>query len=119
MRCSVVRELFRLVRSETLTLDDFKSQGALGNRMRWNRNDPDAVRRWNDGVSVFDDFDHACEVAGRNGLRWIATIALESPSRFEVSHYGKDRYHYTIFGEPADLLVLVSDVRAVPRVPRE
>lgn len=111
------RDLFRFIRGETPTLEDFRSQGALGHRMRWNRDDPDAVRRWNDGISVFDDFARACELASGFGFGWIATITLEEPAGIEVSQYGRDRHHYTIFGEPEQIMALVSEVRPVPRAP--
>jgi hypothetical protein len=87
--------------------------------MRWNRNDPEAVRRWHEGVSVYDDFDRACELAADNGFNSIATVVVEEPSRFEVSQYGRDQRHYTIFGEPEQLMALVSAVHPVSRAPGE
>jgi hypothetical protein len=116
---SVTREVYRFIRGETPTLDDFRSQGALGKRMRWNQDDPDAVRRWNGGISVFDDFVRASELASGSGFGWIATIALEDSAGYEVSRYGRDRHHYTIFGEPEQLMALVSEVRPVPRTSKE
>jgi hypothetical protein len=116
---SVVRELFRFIRSETPTLDDFKSQGALGKRMRRDQDDAEAVRRWNDGISVFDDFARACDLASDFGFGWIATITFEDAAGYEVSQYGRDRHHYTIFGGPEQLMGLVSEVHSVPRVSRD
>ena len=115
----MVRALFRFISSATPTLDDFKSHGALCKRMRRDQDDPDAVRRWNDGISVFDDFARACEIAFGLGFGWIATIALEDSAGYEVSQYGRDRHHYTIFGEPEQLMALVSEVRPVPRASGE
>jgi hypothetical protein len=115
----VVRELFRFIRSETPTRDDFTSHGALGKRMRRGENDPEAVRRWNHGISVFDDFARACELASGLGFGWIATIALEDPASNEVSQYGRDQHYYAIFGEPEQLMALVVDVRAMPRASRD
>ncbi len=113
----MARELFRFIRGETPTLDDFKSHGALGKRMSRGQDDPDAVRRWNDGISVFDEFTRACELAADLGFGWIATIALEYTAGYEVSQYGRDRHHYTIFGEPEQLMALVSKVRPIPKAP--
>jgi hypothetical protein len=115
----VTRNLYRFIRGETPELDDFTSHGALGKRMRWDQDDPDAARRWNHGVSVFDDFTRACELASGFGFGWIATIALDDSAGYEVSQYGRDRHHYTIFGEPEQLMALVSEVRPVPITPRK
>lgn len=87
--------------------------------MRWNRNDSEAVRRWHEGVSVYDDFDRACALAADNGFNSAATIVLEEPSRFEVSQYGRDQHHNTIFGEPDQLIALVAAVHSVSRAPGE
>ncbi len=87
--------------------------------LRRDQDDPDAVRRWHDGISVFDDFVRACELASGFGFGWIATITLEDSAGYEVSQYGRDRRHYTIFGEPEQLIAVVSEVRPVPRAPGE
>lgn len=113
----MARELFRFIRSEAPGLDDFTSHGALGKRMRRGQNDPDAVRRWNEGISVFDDFARARELASDLGFGGIATIILEDAADFEVSQYGRDRCHYTIFGRPEELMALVVEVRPVSRAP--
>jgi hypothetical protein len=115
----VVLELFRFIRGETPTLDDFKSHGALGKRMRRDQHDPEAVRRWHGGISVFDDFARACELASGLGFGWIATITLEDSAGYDVSQYGRDRHHYTIFGEPEQVIALISEIRPVPRAPGE
>ena len=114
----MARELFRFIRGETPTLDDFRSQGALGKEMMRNRTDPEAIRRWHQGVSVYDDFVRACELAAGSGFGWIATIALKDLSDFEVSQYGRERHHYTIFGKPEQLMALVSEVQPVPKSAR-
>ena len=111
----MARELFRFMRSEKPSLDDFKPYGALGKRMRRDQDDPEAVRRWNEGISVFDDFARACELASSFGFGWIATITVEDSAGCEVSQYDRDRHHYPIFGEPEQLMALVSEVRTVPR----
>lgn len=68
---------------------------------------------------TLDDFARACELAPGLGFGWIATIALEDSAGYEVSQYGRDRHHYTIFGEPEQLMALVSEVRPVPRASGE
>jgi hypothetical protein len=118
VQCGVARELYRFIRDEKPTLEDFRPQGALGKEMLRNRADPDAVRRWHHGISVYDDFARACELAAGSTFAWIATIALEDASGFEVSQYGREQHHYTIFGTPEHLMALVSEVRPVPKSAR-
>jgi hypothetical protein len=86
--------------------------------MRRDQDDPNAVRRWNEGISVFDDFARACEVASGLGFGWVPTLLLQDSAGYEVSQYGRDRHHDTIFGEPEQLLALVSEVRPVPSFKR-
>ena len=85
--------------------------------MRFNRDDPDAVRRWHDGISVYDDLAHASRLAADAGFAWIAAMMIADAAGFEVSQYGRDEHHYTIFGEPEELMALVSEVRRVSGVP--
>lgn len=67
-------------------------------------------RAWNEGISVYDDFAHACEVAKsvRYGPgTYIVTIVLGAGHGLEVVQTGKDKHHYTIFGAASHLLTLV------------
>jgi hypothetical protein len=81
--------------------------------MRFGHNDPEAVRRWNHGISVSDDFAHASELAPGRKFEWIATMTIPMPTTLEVIQSGQDRHHYTIFGEPEQLMALVSAVRPI------
>jgi hypothetical protein len=119
VRLGVARELFRFIRGETPTLDDFRSQGAAGKRMRFNTHDPDAVRRWHEGISVYDDLERAIELARGGGFAGIAMLRLAEPHKHEVSQFGRDEHHYTIFGSPEELLALVTDCRRIPKSPGE
>lgn len=84
--------------------------------MRFNREELEAVRRWNDCISVYDDFAHASRLAADAGFEWIAAMTIPVAASFEVSQYGRARRHYTRFGEPEELMALVSEVRRVSRV---
>ena len=88
--------------------------------MRFNRGDPDAVPRWIDGISVYDSFAHACEVAAARGFSlgsYVAVLTLANPELHEVSPYGLDEHHYTIFGNAEELILLVTEVIRVPGAP--
>lgn len=105
---------FRFVHSEAPELADFKSQGALGKRMRL----PGDLRAWDDGVSVYDDYGAACAVAAR--LRYgpgsyIAEISLPAGHEFEVVQTGRDEHHYTIYAAVEVLLRYVN--AAAVRIP--
>ncbi len=102
---------FRFVRGEVATVDDFKSQGALGKTMRFTSGD-DAQRRWNEGVSVYDSVDYACELAAAGGYRigsYIAKISLPAGHGLDIVQTGRDKHHYTIFADAATLLALVRE----------
>lgn len=90
--------------------------------MRFNRGDPEALRRRNGGISVYDDFAHASDVAAARGFSlgsYVAALTLPNPDRHEVSHYGLDEHHYTIFGDAEELMLLVSEVIRIPGAPGE
>jgi hypothetical protein len=82
--------------------------------MRFNTQDPDAVRRWNDGISVYDDLERAIELASKAGFAGVATLIVDD-ERFECSQYGRDPHHLTIFGSPHELLALVASIMQVQR----
>ena len=63
---------YRFVRGQVATLDDFRSQGALGRKLRSSGDE----RAFNQGVSVYDDFAQACEVAASIRYRRGSYLAV-------------------------------------------
>lgn len=108
---------FRFVRGKVATLDDFKSQGALGRTLR-SRGDE---RAFNEGISVYDDFDQAREVAAAIRFRrgsYLATISLLVDHHIEVVQTGMNEHHFTIFADAERLLTfLVGDPILIPGAP--
>jgi hypothetical protein len=102
----VTREFFRIVRDREPTAEDFKSLRAQGRRLR----DPTYEREWAEGVSVYDDFDRACEVAQTYGFRpgsYLVRIVIPDNANVEYRQTFEDRHHYTIYAEPERILALV------------
>jgi hypothetical protein len=48
--------------------------------MRFNTGDPDAVRRWNYGISVYDDLDRAIALASDGGFEGVAMLTVTEPT---------------------------------------
>ena len=99
---------------ETPNADDFKSQGALGKKMRFTGDQ----RAWEFGVSVYDDFDAACAVAAEIRFgpgSYLAMISLPPDHGLEVVQTGRNQHHYTIYAEADVLLGFV--VGAAVRIP--
>ena len=65
-----MREFFRMVRGEGPTLRDFLSHRALGLPLP----NPALEREWAEGVSVYDNFDQACQIAARFQFRFGAYL---------------------------------------------
>jgi hypothetical protein len=112
----VTREFFRIVRSEYPDRDDFTSLRDQGqvcvSRSRY--------RECAEGVSVFDDFEHTCELARtyrfRRG-RFIARLFVPEDGSIEFAKtFGV--HHYTIYyGSPESILELV--MGSAVRIPEE
>jgi hypothetical protein len=98
------REFYRIVRSPVPTVDDFLSARALGVPR------PEMyVEEWDRGISVYDNLAYALRRAERNrtGLgRFVAPLVVpdDGSVRFAKT-FG--RHHFTIYGDPETLLVLV------------
>jgi hypothetical protein len=108
---------YRFVRGQVVTLDDFRSQGALGRTLR----SPGDERAFNEGVSVYDDFDQACEVAASIRYRrgsYLAVISLPADHAIEVAQTGRNPHHFTMFAEAETILALVAgDPVLIPGAP--
>jgi hypothetical protein len=107
----VAREFFRIVHGSSPTLDDFKPLGATGRILRF----PEYRREFEEGISVYDDFVHACNMARRNRFRqgrYVVKIVVPDDSSLEVNQTFAE-HHFTIYGKPDQILPYASPV-AVP-----
>jgi len=104
----VARTLYRIIRRDVPTVDDFKCAKDLGKPLR----DPTLLRQWAEGLSVYDDLDHAKRRARyyryRIG-RYVVAVQLDDDSDIEVERTGSDPHHFTIYGAAEDLLALAAD----------
>lgn len=101
-----MREFFRIVRGHEPTLGDFMSLRALGRRLT----NPALEREWADGVSVYDNFDRACQISRKFAFRlgsYIVRVVLPDESTVEFKQTSADTHHYTIFAKPEKILALV------------
>lgn len=102
----MAREFFRIVRGKEPTLEDFRSLRAQGRPLR-NRT---YEREWAEGISVFDDFDRACEVARTYGFRpgaYVVRIMVPDDGTVKFKQTFDDEHHYTIYAEPERVFALV------------
>lgn len=102
----MVREFFRIVSSKEPTLEDFKSPRALGRRLP----NPAVEREWAEGVSIYDDFDRACQVSRKFKFRlghYIVRIRVPEERTLEYTQTFEDMHHFTIYAEPEEILALV------------
>lgn len=102
---------YRIAWTDPPTMRDMLSQAALGRQPR--ENDPETLRRWQ-GISLFDSVERARRIGKRfpwNGNAYIATLAIPS-GRFQIEQTGR-RGHYTLWGEPHDILATVTDVQPI------
>jgi hypothetical protein len=100
----MAREFYRIVRSRSPTVDDFRSARALGVPR------PETyVAEWDRGVSVYDNLAYALRRAERNksGLgRFVATLVVPDDGRVRFAKtFG--RHHFTIYADSETLLALV------------
>jgi hypothetical protein len=94
------------VRGERPTLEDFKSARALGKPLR----DARYEREWSGSVSVYDELAHAVRKARGYGGKlgaYIATMNIQLDSPVTYRQTTADVHHFSVFGEPAELLALV------------
>jgi hypothetical protein len=122
VQLDVPGDYYRFVRGEVATIEDFIPQGAMGRTMRHPASEQ-MTRAWNEGISVYDDFDHACALAKALGYgpgSFIATLSLPTNHGLEIAPTGKDLHHYTIFAAPEHLLTLVhGDPVRIPGAPEK
>lgn len=105
------REFFRIVRDSRPTSDDFRPLGATGRTLKF----PEYRREFEEGISVFDDFAHACQTARRNRFRqgqYVVRMVIPDDGSVEVRKtFGE--HHFTVYADPEQLLTYAERV-AVP-----
>ena len=100
----MAREFFRFVRGSRPTLEDFKPIGATGRPLRF----PQYRREFEEGVSVFDNFDHACRTARRNRFRqgrYIVKVTVPEDGSVEFKQTFS-QHHYTLYATPEEALAV-------------
>jgi hypothetical protein len=97
---------YRIIRGAEPVLDDFRSAQALGKPLR-NRK---LIRQWSRGISVYDDLNHAIGQVRlyqfKLGHR-IVMLRIPASAAIECEQWTTDLHHYTLYGEPKQLLRLV------------
>lgn len=104
---------YRIVRSNPPTLDDVRSYEELGIEPRGN--DPEASRLFR-GISLYNTRQQARnQAAGRpwRGNAFIAELQIPGDAPVTIERTGTRRGHYTLWGNPHDILALVTAVQPV------
>ena len=97
--------LHRIVKAAQPNEDDFLSQKAKGLRLR----DDQYESIW-DGISVWETIDQARETAAGSRYRlgsYVAVLDVPETGPVRWQRTTKSEGHYTLWGQPADLLALV------------
>lgn len=108
-----MRSFFRIVQADPPTREDFLShqsrKGAPPPHI------PVELRRLWGGISVYDTETHARRRANRSPYlgRYVPELRLAERGLVNYEKTTRDRHHYTVWGEPNDLLQSVVGVVAV------
>jgi len=103
--------LYRIVWTDPPTANDMTSNTALGRQPRGN--DPEVLRLWR-GISLFNSVERARRQAQRrpwHGKAFIATLVIPLTA-FQLEQTRSDG-HYTLWGDPHDILEYVRHVERV------
>jgi hypothetical protein len=102
------RSLYRTVKSNPPTRDDFLSYERLGKPMPKSQ---EQIRRWR-GVSTFETPDQARRIALANPSQggFIAEVAIPTDGRITYERTGKNAGHYTIWGDADEIVQCVISV---------
>jgi hypothetical protein len=87
-------------------LDDFRSAQALGKPLR-NRK---LLRQWSRGISVYDDLSHTIAQVRLYQFklgRRIVILWIPASASIESERWTTDPHHYTLYGDPEQLLGFV------------
>jgi hypothetical protein len=108
--------LYRLIRSNRATREDFMSHEALGAppRRRLTRREQD---RWR-GVSLQSTLESALVKANDSPWlgQYLAEVHIPRGVAVRIEQTGRDLYHYTVWADPDDLLSWVVSVIPVEEV---
>lgn len=106
------RSLYRIVVTNPPTTEDFKSHRAKGRPLR--HPSPETIRLL-DGLSVFDSEASARANAHRYPRlgSYIAEVRIPDDGGFRYERSGTTEGHYTLWGDPAELLARVVRVVSV------
>ena len=67
-------------------------------------------REWAEGISVYDDFESACEVARKYGFRpgtYVVRVMVPDDGSVEFRQTFDDEHHFTIYDEPERVFAMV------------
>jgi hypothetical protein len=101
---------YRILEGPMPRLRDFTSFQALGRPLR--RQTPELLRRWS-GISVYETEEQARAMAvWRPSIgRFIAAVRIEEGAPIRVEQTGDPATgHYTLWGEPSELLARVVSI---------
>lgn len=102
------RSFYRTVKNNPPTRDDFLSYEQLGKPMPKTE---EQIRRWR-GVSTFETLDQAWRIArvNRGQGAFIAEVAIPADGRITCERTGKSAGHYTLWGDPDEMVRHVTSV---------
>lgn len=105
---SHLRSLYRTVKNNPPTRDDFLSYERLGKPMPKNE---EQIRRWR-GVSTFEILAQARRIAVSNPGQgeFIAEVAIPADGRITYERTGKNAGHYTVWGDADEIVRCVISV---------
>lgn len=107
----MARTLYRIVKTDPPSPNDFVSHQERGRRPP---NDPAKARLWG-GLSAYETLHQAQRTARMFPLlgQFIAEIAIPDDGRITYERTTTSDGHYTVWGEPNDLLKRVTSVQAI------
>src|SRR6185437_12369500 len=102
---------YRTVKNNPPARDDFLSYERLGKPMPRSE---EQIRRWR-GVSTFETPDQARRIAANNPGQgaFIAVVAIPADGRITYERTGKTTGHYTLWGDPDEMVRCVISVMPV------
>lgn len=106
----MAREVYRIIRAEVPTRDDFLTSRELGKTLR----NPARRREWSEAISVYDDVGYAVEQARYFGFklgRYLLRISIPDGELVELVPTGPDPRHLSLFAT-IDQLVAWADEAA-------
>lgn len=109
--------LYRSVRANAATVEDFTSNAAKGKPIPQNL-PPDLHWLW-DGLSMYETVQQAERSASRNPRlgAFVAAVKLPDDGRFHVLRTTASEGHHTVWGIPGELLQCVIHIQPISRVP--